>query len=345
MPTLYPSSSGTEVEGGQGGEEGDEHEGNPGGGMNSPYRLATELQRPPPYSVVEKNWFIFWDDQEKMYAHYEFLPTRSFAKIDHSGAAGRNLAEVTESHDQKCLRRYLPKAEDMRHKPEDVHQATNSLSVVLCRRRDPECVPSSGNTVVMTIVHHKTYYDYHGEYEPYVVLFRGREPFEVFGVSKKPLWIQGKRRLRVRVRGQPERGFPHHGRGNVNTEDAPAAEHDALRGGNLGREDWHAHGQGVEGKGKKRVMVKKGGLGIGRPPIGIPSIGRKKKRTHSDMFYVSSINWRDRGRRHKGYLDDVVMLGFGIEDHGSGGMDVVVGDLIGGFGRCDEPAEGEKEKA
>lgn len=105
----------------------------------------------------------------------------------------------------------------------------------------------------MTIVHHKTYYDYHGEYEPYVVLFRQRNPFELYGISKKPLWIRGRERQSAK---------------------------------------------------------------------------------RSDMFYVTSVSWREKGLGYHGFLDDVVFLGFGIEDRGSGGMDLTMGSLLEGVGLC-----------
>ena len=216
------------------------------------HRMATELQRPPPYGIVEKNWFIWWDKDDKMYAHYDFVPRRVFAKLDHNGSAGKDLAPPAAEHDRKCVDRYLPK---IPKELEDIHQATNSLKITMCRRSDGSCVPNNTNTLIMTIVHHKTYYDYHGEYEPYVVLFRQRKPFELYGISKKPLWIHGRER-------------------------------------------------------------------------------QSKKR--SDMFYVASMNWKDRGRKYHGYLDDIVFLSFGIEDHRSGGIDVLASDLFGGLGLCAE---------
>ncbi|KAM7196626.1 hypothetical protein V8F33_006125 [Rhypophila sp. PSN 637] len=254
------------------------------------FRLATELQRPGGWGVIEKNWFVWWDKDGVLYGHFDFLSEhggRVFARLDGDGNSGRDLGPLVgytgekgtgevkrgkKNRDVKCMERYFPKIP--KGKPEDVHQATNSLRVTLCNRRknekgtmseghihgndeekeeESECIPDSNNTVIMTIIHHKTFYDYHGQYEPYVVLFRQRKPFELYGISKKPLWIQGRER---------------------------------------------------------------------------------QSKTRSDMFYVASVNWRDRGLGYHGFLDDVVFLGFGIEDHASGGMDLTMGELLSGIGLC-----------
>lgn len=54
------------------------------------------------------------------------------------------------------------------------------------------------------------------------------------------------------------------------------------------------------------------------------------------MLYVTSMNWREFGRNYTGWLDDVVMLGFGLEDEASGLMDVMGADLIKGLKLCAE---------
>ena len=60
----------------------------------------------------------------------------------------------------------------VRNGQESIHQATNSLSITLCKRSDPRCVPTDDNTYIMHIFHWKSYYEFHGGYEPYVVLFK-----------------------------------------------------------------------------------------------------------------------------------------------------------------------------
>jgi len=164
------------------------------------FRMATEVQRPPPVGVVEKNFFMFWDADDQIYAHYDMFPKRSFAKMKVDGSVGKDLASKTQEKDKKCLSRYLPEpkfdpSKDEFGQPESIHQATNSLKITLCNRTDPSCKPTSSNTFLFTIIHFKRYYNFHSEYEPYVVMFQQRQPFEVWGVSPKPIWINGRKHL------------------------------------------------------------------------------------------------------------------------------------------------------
>lgn len=155
---------------------------------------GTELQRPSPtYGLVEKNWFLFWDAAGNRYVHFDITPTRSFAELHGDGSVGKDLALRAAQKDNACLARYLPR---LTHPElESVHQATNSLSVTLCRRADPHCTPSDGNTFIIMVFHHKTYFRFHAMYHPYVMVFRQRAPFEVWAVSMQPIWISGRTTL------------------------------------------------------------------------------------------------------------------------------------------------------
>ncbi|KAI1396853.1 hypothetical protein F4819DRAFT_114588 [Hypoxylon fuscum] len=213
------------------------------------FQQGTELHRPPPYFPIEKNWFIFWDPGGQMYAHYDVFPRRVFAKLGADGSAGPDLApEAALAGDQMCMNKYMPK---LGPEHESIHQATNSLSVTLCRRSDPSCSPTDANTFLFTIFQHKTFYGFHGVYEPYVVVFRRRAPFQVYGISRKPLWIYGRAR-------------------------------------------------------------------------------------RSQMLYVTSVSWKAHDRKYHGYLDDVLFLGFGIEDQDAAAIDVLASDLLVGLGLCEE---------
>lgn len=226
-----------------------------------PFELSTELQRPEPYGVVEKNWFVFWDKDDQMYTHYDIVPKRSFSKLSLDGSVGPNLATVTAAEDEKCMAKYLPKIKEA---TESIHQATNSLSITLCKRSDPSCKPDDSNTLIMNIFQHKKYYSFHSVYEPYVMLFDRTSPFAIHGISSKPLWISG--------RGRPGEWKFLDGR------------------------------PGVEGQ--------------------------------SQMFYVTSLSWKQQGQKYHGYIDDVMYVLFGIEDSDTGGIDVVAGDLLADLGIC-----------
>lgn len=227
--------------------------------LTNHYFFPVDLQRPPPRNHVEKNWFIFWDEEGDMYTHFDIYPKRAFSRMDAdgSGAVGSDLAPLAFNHDRQCMDNYMPRLEGGEH----IHQATNSLALVLCKRSDPSCVPSSENTVIMAIFQHKKY-DGHNLYEPYVMLFNNYAPFHVHGISSQPLWISG--------RGKP---------------------------------GWSNH----------------------------PEINGQ-----SQMMYIQSINWKEKGVGYRGYLDDVVMVAFGIEDSDGGGIDVVAEQLVRGMALCDQ---------
>lgn len=221
--------------------------------------FPTELQRPPPYGDIEKNWFAFWDAAGEMYLHYDILPHRTFAHVSTDGTTiGANLAPETAARDDRCLQQHL--ASRLREK-EHVHQATNSLAIVMCRRDDFTC-DAAQNTYIAAIVQHKTYHG-HNLYEPYLVLFENTAPFALHAISAKPYWING--------RGKPG-------------------------------EDWS-----------------------GDPDI---------PRDWSQMMYITSMNWKDEGLNYTGYLDDAIMIAFGIEDKAAGGIDVTAEQLVKELSLC-----------
>ncbi|KAI1611817.1 hypothetical protein EDD37DRAFT_682852 [Exophiala viscosa] len=153
------------------------------------YRVATELQRPPPIGAVEKNWFVFWDKEGDPYIHYDIAPRRVFAKLGYGGSVGQDLTPWAAASDEKCMQNYMPKVADQL---ESIHQATNSLSITLCKRSDLGCEPNDSNTYLMTIFQHKSFYSFHSVYEPYVMLFKRASPFEIHAISSKPIWIHGR---------------------------------------------------------------------------------------------------------------------------------------------------------
>jgi hypothetical protein len=154
------------------------------------FRKATELQRPAPYGAVEKNWFVFWDKHEQIHAHYDVAPRRVFAKLEYDGSVGPDLAPLAAAAgDEKCMAEYMP---NVNPEYESIHQATNSLSITLCKRSDSSCEANDSNTFILTIFQHKSFYSFHSVYEPYAMLFQRTEPFKIYGISSKPIWIHGR---------------------------------------------------------------------------------------------------------------------------------------------------------
>lgn len=227
------------------------------------FRDPTEIQRPGgKYSIIEKNYFVFWDKNETIYAHYDISPKRAFARMSKDGSVGPDLALHAAANDDTCMARYMPKLEPSEH----IHQATNSISITLCKRADRTCKPDDSNTFILTIFQVKKGYDGHAVYEPYIMLFQQQAPFAIYGISTKPIWISG--------RGKP---------GEWKTPQ----EH--------------------------------------------------KTSDQTQMFYVTSVSWKQAGLGYHGYIDDVVFVLFGIEDNDAGGIDVIAGDLLADMGLCATP--------
>lgn len=233
---------------------------------NANFELPTDLQRPPPYGQVEKNWFMWWDDKDEPYLHYHVYPRRIFAKLNLDGSVGPDLAPAAYSRDDKCWAKHIELAPVQDRQADDhLHQATNSLRITMCKRADPDCVATDSNTFVLTIFQHKISRMFHAMYDPYVMLFEQKAPFAIHGMSKMPFWIHGR------------------------SDNITKAAHD---------------------------------------------IDLNAVRDQSEQFYITSINWKAVGKMYHGYLDDEVIVAFGIEDYQAAAIDVVVGDLIGDYFTC-----------
>ncbi|BFZ53429.1 hypothetical protein PYCC9005_000452 [Savitreella phatthalungensis] len=230
----------------------------------------TNIQRPPPYRRVEKNWFLFWDHDGDMYVHYDVTAdnTRVYSRLYANGSVSDDIALQSAEHDKQCMLRYMPKVRPFPY-PEWVHQATNSLSLTLCDRADPTCEPTRANTVIVTLIQTKTFY-YHGQYEPYLMLFRQEAPFELYGFTTVPFWYTG--------RGAPNDGWAD---------------------------------------------------------------GTYKPKDQSQMIFTTSLNWASRGQTYHGYLDDRVLIGFGVEDQASAGIDSTFGELLVDLATCDGRRDGQ----
>lgn len=197
------------------------------------FRKATELQRPLPYGPVEKNWFVFWDKDEQMYAHYDIDPKRAFAKLEYDGSVGEDLAPLAALGDEKCMAKFMPK---LGPELESVHQATNSLAITLCKRSDPSCQPDDSNTYIFVIFQQKSFYSFHSVYEPRTMIFQRTAPFELYGISQKPIWIHG--------RGRPNERTPPNPGDGVDAAQRPRDQTEMLY---ITSMSWKTHGQKYHG--------------------------------------------------------------------------------------------------
>lgn len=153
------------------------------------FRIGTELQRPGSWRAIEKNWFLFWDTENHLFVHYDLFPKRSFAKVNLDGSVTSDLSMFSERQDAACMEATMPL---LKSDFESIHQATNSLRITLCDREDADCALKEDNTFIFTIYQHKTFYDFHSVYEPYIMLFRQHSPFDIYAMSRLPLWIHGR---------------------------------------------------------------------------------------------------------------------------------------------------------
>ncbi|QIW98344.1 hypothetical protein AMS68_003862 [Peltaster fructicola] len=227
------------------------------------FKRPTEIMKPPPhkYSKVEKNWFLFWDSEGELFIHHDIAPTRIFGKMEDDGTIEKDANQLIATEEAACLESLMPYAKPTYE--ESIHQATNSLAVTMCKRTDPSCIPSERNTFVFHIFHWKSFYEFHGLYEPYVHMFSQYAPYRTYGVSSKPLWFRGRR----------------------------------LPG------TWRE--EGLNGW------------------------------NQTEMVYTTSIAWKEHGMKYHGYLDDILLIGFGIEDKESGGLDIRAADLFKDIVTCD----------
>ncbi|KAH0538204.1 hypothetical protein FGG08_005173 [Glutinoglossum americanum] len=151
------------------------------------YPTLTELTRNPSSdrSPLEKNWMLFFPGSDS-YIHYEISPRggRTMAKVLGGGLTTTNL---TDPFEIPCL---FEKDEDS---PNETggrwHQATNSLRLILCERKEKSCVPNTENTVFFAAVHRKlpNSLKLPLRYERYFVLWSAAPPFSMLGVSQHPL--------------------------------------------------------------------------------------------------------------------------------------------------------------
>ncbi|KAI6711712.1 hypothetical protein PZA11_006327 [Diplocarpon coronariae] len=77
----------------------------------------------------------------------------------------------------------------------------------------------------------------------------------------------------------------------------------------------------------------RGGAGEGLRPPNFPEGGDWEQ---TEMFYVTSMSWKERGRKYHGHVDDVLLIAFGIEDERAGAIDILAGDLFAEMGLCAE---------
>jgi len=108
--------------------------------------------------------------------------------MDKNGIIGEDLGPLVAGSDEKCMAAYM----SVPGENESVHQESNSLGIVLCRRADPKCESTESNTHIMHIYQHKFWHGFHGVCEPYIMLIHQTAPFRIHGITKGPIWFHGR---------------------------------------------------------------------------------------------------------------------------------------------------------
>lgn len=55
---------------------------------------------------------------------------------------------------------------------------------------------------------------------------------------------------------------------------------------------------------------------------------------HTEMFSITSMSWMTHGQKYHGFVDDVLLLAYGIEDSRAAAIDVTAGDLLQDLDFC-----------
>ncbi len=158
---------------------------------NELFNTGTELQRPKPWHQVEKNFFLFWDKDNNMYIHNDVAPRRVYAKLNADGSVGSDLwaarpPRATPSAWPSTSPRPWGSSSPStrRPTPSPSRCAGERIRTASPTTPTPFSLPSSST---------KMHYGSHSTYEPYVMMFQRRAPFELYAVSTKPMWIHGRK--------------------------------------------------------------------------------------------------------------------------------------------------------
>ena len=197
------------------------------------YKDVTELTRMGRSEVEKNWMLFFPGDEGEVVVQYDTVPsyhfdehglnTTSYGNRTGSGASeakgnatvmttgGRSLSRllshgittpnITSPAEQTCFPTNT--LFDQTGKMGHWHQSTNALKLILCIRQDakdgkcgkPEDWPTSGREVHFSIMHRKFSNEWKlpMRYERWVVVWEGRKPYRVLGVSKHPFLFKGEK--------------------------------------------------------------------------------------------------------------------------------------------------------
>ncbi|KAL8972141.1 MAG: hypothetical protein Q9197_002915 [Variospora fuerteventurae] len=270
------------------------------------YSTLTELTRNPPEtrSLIEKNWLLFFPSTGESYIHYDLsypkntsARGRTFAKLLGNGFTTANLTDPLEL---PCLFDTDATETDEAKRGGTWHQATNSLRLVLCERKDPHCKAQPENTVFFAVIHRKfpNYLDLPLRYERHFMVWSASPPFSMLGISQHPILMAN----------ETASGWTE----SQNWDDEPANAAAV-----------------VHSKMHKNTTEPYGGKDYWAYFTYTVSIAYAWARTAMD----------EAGEKNVGFLDDEVVLGIGIDDKGQGFARARAGDLVQCLRACPGKAD------
>ncbi|KAK7203649.1 hypothetical protein BZA70DRAFT_282989 [Myxozyma melibiosi] len=297
------------------------------------YIDPVELRRPEPKREMEQNWSLMFI-ANKTFIQQDLYP-RTFSSI---GWQTRNLAPRSF----KCLNALVEKKEST-----VLRQATNTLRLSLC---EFPCTPTEDNTVLISIIHVKYQEGYRPYYERRVLMTKATFPFDVIGVSPPLIYagVDEQALLYTTTIAYDSRQAPRKDREKVydmNLEKymvrtavsmpSPESEDESESA-----EDEKSESQKSSTE-KKEEKEKKDKRSLGK------RLEEKKlkqllsiQQANRDQTKVFE-NWEDdpqlkglESDYYHGYLNDVVLINFGIDDRESAVLDVRASDLVECVKKC-----------
>ncbi|KAL8716749.1 MAG: hypothetical protein Q9181_008393, partial [Wetmoreana brouardii] len=211
---------------------------------------------------------------------------RTFAKLLGNGFTTANLTDPSEL---PCLFDTDATETDEVKKGGTWHQATNSLRLVLCERKDLKCKQTDANTVFFAVIHRKfpNYLDLPLRYERHFMVWSATPPFHVLGISQHPILMAN----------ETTSGWTQSQTWDDDPANAATVAHTKM------------HKNATE-------------------PYGGKDYWAYFTYTVSIAYAWARTGIEEVGDMSVGYLDDEVVLGIGIDDKGQGFARARAGDLV-----------------
>ncbi|KAK9371052.1 hypothetical protein V1509DRAFT_615637 [Lipomyces kononenkoae] len=283
------------------------------------YLEPVELRRPGKKLEMEQNW-TFMFEHNKTFIQQDLSP-RTYSSI---GWQNRNLAPRSF----KCVNALTQNREEV-----VLRQATNTLRLSLCNW---PCTATEANTVLISIIHVKYVEGYRPYYERRVLVTAAQFPFDVIGISPPLIYT-----------GTDEQNLLY----------TTSLTWDSRQGPRKDREDVYSmdkskyaiksepseEGQTPEQEETQETQEEPTKVKVEKRETALEKKMRKLREKQEEL--ADKAKFREytienpqlsgiESDYYHGYLNDVVLIGFGIEDRESAVLDVRASDLVECLQKC-----------